>query len=474
MNEETQQQVRVRIAPSPTGNLHVGTARAALFNELFARNRKGVFIVRIEDTDKKRSRIEYEQNIIEGLLWLGLEWQEGIDKGGKYGPYRQSERTSTYTEALEYLLQKDRAYVCTCDQTLDSKPVCACGEKKGELVSNAGTFPIKLRVQAQPISFIDQVRGEVVVHTDTFGGDFIIARSMENPLYHLAVVVDDKLMEITHVIRGEDHLSNTAKHILIQQALEYPQPIYAHLPLLLDEQRRKLSKRNSETSLLVYRDLGILPEAMLNYLALLGWNAGDDQEFFSHAELIEKFSLPRVQKSGAIFSLTKLKSMNKYYIRLLSTEDLAAAAKPFIEKAGLIIQDENLFLKALAVEKDRIELLSEIPALIELFLPNWKAEYDKALLIWKKSDEDTTRLYLQKIIEKISSLSEDDFSVERLQDMFISWIDGEALGRGDVLWPMRVALTGKEYSPSPFEVASVIGKEQAIKRLEVALQKMTL
>lgn len=437
--------VRVRIAPSPTGNLHVGTARAALFNELFARGQGGVFIVRIEDTDPARSKPEFEENILEGLKWLGLQWQEGPDVGGHKGPYRQSERGELYQGALQKLLDGGQAYL------------------EGEA--------IKLQVAPQEISFVDAIRGEVKVHTDSFGGDFVIARSIKDPLYHLAVVADDAAMEISHVIRGEDHISNTFKHILIQRALGHPEPHYAHLPLLLDENRRKLSKRSGETNLLAYRDRGYLPQAMMNYLALLGWNPGDEREFFSHEGLAKEFSLAKVQKQGAIFSTIKLEAINKHYLRLLSADELLAAAGPFLTAAGIDMSNPSLLAGALKTEQERVGTLAELPEAIALFLPTWRADYPPEDLVWKKSSPATTMNLLKRLHEKTSALSDDSFRPDKLRALLV-WIDDEQLGRGDTLWPFRVALTGRQHSPGPFEVAAVLGKTQTLHRISLAIQKL--
>lgn len=438
--------IRVRIPPSPTGNLHVGTARTALFNELLARQQKGAFIVRIEDTDPVRSKKEYEENILEGLKWLGLTWQEGPDVGGDYGPYRQSERGAVYEKALQQLLDSGQAY-------LDGQA-------------------IKIKVAPEEISFEDLVRGTVTTHTDTFGGDFVIARSIKDPLYHLAVVVDDATMQISHVIRGEDHISNTAKHILIQRALGYEQPVYAHLPLLLDESRKKLSKRNGETSLLVYRELGYLPQAMLNYLALLGWNPGDDREFFTHDELAAAFRLEKIQKGGAIFSVQKLKAVNKHYIRQLSPTELMDAAVPFLTKAGLKIDNPERMTAALVLEQERADTLVDLSESVDFASADWKPDYPAELLVWKKSSREATAALLKQLSGFVETISPDQFTKESLQEFLMKWIDGNNLGRGDTLWPMRVALTGREHSPGPFEVAAVLGKEETVKRLQAAQQKL--
>ena len=436
--------VRTRIAPSPTGNLHVGTARAALYNELFARQHEGQFIVRVEDTDKERSKPEFEANILEGMQWLGLTWDEGPDVGGDYGPYRQSERGEHYSAAITQLLSEEKAY-----------------EDDGA---------IKLRVSQEEVTFEDLIRGKVSTPTDSWGGDFVIARSETDPVFHLAVVVDDAAMQISHVIRGEDHVSNTARHILLQQALGLPTPQYAHLPLLLDEQRKKLSKRAGDVELLQYRDAGYLPEALLNYLALLGWNPGNDEELFSHEALIKAFALEKVQKGGAIFSEEKLTSMNKHYIRQLSALELYEQARPFLDAAG--ITSAAYWTAALQTEQERVGTLAEFAEALEFYQPDWPGDYEPAILIWKKSDAATTKELLQKTFEFLSELPESDFNDEVLEEKLISWIDEHDLGRGDTLWPLRVALTGREQSPSPFEVAAVLGKETTLQRITSATEKL--
>lgn len=468
--------VRVRMAPSPTGNLHVGTARAALFNYLFARHTGGTFIMRLEDTDKARSRPEFEANILEGLQWLGLSWDEGPDVGGEYGPYRQSERGEIYAEYLQRLLERKAVYFCFCppqQKEPGERHACGCSElpeAECEAKHEAGEKSVlRLKVEPKEVVFTDIVRGEVSVHTDSFGGDFVVARSMAEPLYHAAVVIDDIEMEISHVIRGEDHLHNTIKHILLQEAWEAERPAYAHLPLLLDDKRRKLSKRRGETDLLAYREAGYLPEAMFNYLALLGWNPGDDRELLDHEELVELFDLERVQKAGAMFSVEKLTSVNKDYMRALKEQELMDAARPFLERAGISLAEETSVLAALQLEQERVGTLAELPEAIGFALPDWQANYPKELLVWRKSTPERTRELLALLKDKLGSLEEDDFTEERLQGTLMPWIDAQELGRGDVLWPMRVALTGQEHSPGPFEVAAVLGKDVVIKRVNSAL-----
>ncbi len=442
------QNVRVRIPPSPTGNLHVGTARAALFNELFARKTGGTFIVRIEDTDKKRSKKEFEDNILEGFRWLGLQWQEGPDVGGPYGPYRQSERRRHYTAALNALIAKDLAYI-----------------------DEAANNVVRLRVHPQVVTFQDLIRGEVKVHSDTWGGNFVIARALNDPLYHLAVVVDDAAQQITHVIRGEDHLTNTARHILLQQALGLPTPQYAHLPLLLNEQRRKLSKRAGDVSLLVYRDRGYIPAAMLNYLALLGWNPKNDREFFTHEELVLEFKLAGVQKAGAVFSLTKLNAVNKHYLRQLAPAELLKYAQPFLEQTEISVDDAAYWQAALVTEQERVSTLRELAEAVDFFRADWQPEYKPGLLVWRKSTSEQTQDLVVKLQTFLCELPEDAFTVKTLTELLLKWIDEQKLGRGDALWPLRVALTGLKHSPGPFEIASVLGKTETLRRVEAAIVK---
>lgn len=442
--------VRVRIAPSPTGPLHVGTARTALFNELFARQHRGSLVVRIEDTDRARSQTLYEEDILAGLHWLGISWQEGPDVGGSFGPYRQSERVQRYASALKHLLNARVAY------------------------QPAGSSAVVLKVQPQAVRFSDLVRGTVTTHSNAWGGDFVIAKSLTEPLYHLAVVVDDAAMHITHIIRGEDHLSNTARQILLQQALGYPTPQYAHLPLLLDEQRRKLSKRSSETSLLAYRDRGYLPEAMLNYLALLGWNPKTEQEIFSHEELVQAFRLADVQKSGAIFSHTKLTALNRHYVRALPPRTLLARIRPWLRQVGVPVDDQQDFwTAALLTERDRADTLPALAEAVCYFTPGGPPHYPAERLVWRDSDVPATREALAWLTAKLEALPPLAWQTATLKDFLMRAMAREKKSRGEILWPLRVALTGREHSPGPFEVAAVLGKDETARRLARALTQLS-
>jgi glutamyl-tRNA synthetase len=430
------EQIRVRIPPSPTGNLHVGTARTALFNYLFAKKKQGTIVLRLEDTDRERSKTAFEQNIIEGLTWLGITWDEG--------PHHQSERGELYQAATKKLLAEGKAY-----QVEDGQA-------------------IKLKIEPQVVEFEDVIRGKIKTHTDSFEGDFVIARSLTDALYHLAVVVDDAEMKITHVIRGEDHLSNTAKHILLQRALGYSTPVYAHLPLLVDANRRKLSKRAGDTDLLSYRHKGYLPEAMVNYLALLGWSPKTDQEFFAMEELIKAFSLEGIQKGSAFFSIEKLEAINKLHLRSKDGSELKNITAAFSAMQGIDLPD-YVSEASLAAEQQRVGNLQDLLSSQNIFDPKWKGHYDPELLIWRKDNKKQALDRLAKAKAFIEALPEEDFSQETLEKKILAWIDDNNLGRGETLWPLRVALTGREHSPGPFEVAAVIGPKETTRRIEAAL-----
>ncbi len=324
-------EVRTRFAPSPTGFLHIGSARTTLFNYLFAKKNHGSFILRIEDTDVERSKPEYERDIMDSLRWLGIEWDEGPDIGGDYESYRQSQRGEIYRKYLEKLLAEDRAYYCFCSEeeleaqrqyqmSIGETPrysgKCAQLSPKEvkKYLSEGKTHIIRFKVPAKKVKFNDLVRGELEFDAGLIG-DFAIAKNLEIPLYNFAVVVDDFEMKISHVIRGEDHLSNTPKQILLQETLALPTPKYAHLPLILGPDRSKLSKRHEAVAISEYQRQGYLPETLINFMAFLGWNPGEEREIYSLPSLIKEFSLERVQKGGAVFNINRLDFLNGFYIR---------------------------------------------------------------------------------------------------------------------------------------------------------------
>lgn len=492
-------QVRVRFAPSPTGFLHIGGIRTALYNFLFARKHGGKFILRIEDTDMERSKKEYETDIIKSMEWMGLSWDEGIIVEGPYGPYRESERLSIYKKYITILLKKNLAYKCFCTkEELDAlkqdqvsrgeqpRYTGRCAHLSTQTIEKnlkeKKEFVIRFRTPAKKVVFEDDIRGKVNFDTSIFG-DIVIAKTETEPLYNLAVTVDDYAMHITHVIRGEEHLSNTPKQILLQEALEFPHPHYAHLPLILAPDKSKLSKRYGAISVIEYKKQGYLPEALINFLALLGWNPGTDQEFFTLNELIDAFNLKRVQKSGAIFSSNKLKWFNAHYIQKKSVAELTKLCVPFLEKANIIkkegIQYRNnitqelltkqVLEKMILVAKERMKTLQDIVELSKLFFVDIPS-YDAALLIWKKTSTSKIKENLKIMRDYITSIP-----TEKLQHPHIEPLlkeKAKTLGVGESLWPLRVALSGLEASPGPHEIIDILGKEKTLKRLDHAIQKL--
>lgn len=424
--------IKTRLAPSPTGYFHLGTARTALFNYLFAKKNSGQFIVRIEDTDKSRSTKEFEADILNGLEILGLKSDEPIT--------RQSERTAIYKKKIEKLIASGQAYISP--------------EPEG-----ASKEVVRLKNPGAKVTFTDLIHDEITFDTTELG-DFVIAKKVDEPLFHLAVVIDDAEMGITHVIRGEDHLSNTARQILIQEALGYPRPQYAHIPLILAPDRSKLSKRHGATALSDYLAQGYLPAALVNFMALLGWSpqageSGTDQEVFTLEELVERFSLEAIQKSGAVFNLEKLNWLNREHLRRLPVENqieyvltaLPARDPDVIDKITSLILDK-------ACTWDEIRKLDEAGELDYFFE---RPTVSKELL--------RTTEHLPKVVELLEKIDEADWTTENIKAAI--WDFASQVGRGDVLWPMRVALSGREKSPDPFTLAATLGKEETIKRLNL-------
>lgn len=440
------EKIVTRIAPSPTGVLHVGTARTALFNYLYAKKNNGKFIVRIEDTDKERSTKEFEKDILDSLEWLGLSYDEF---------YRQSDRTEIYKKYLEKLISEDKAYI--------SKEEVKEEGQRSEV--------IRFKNPNKEISFIDAIRGEIKFDTSELG-DFVIAKSVQEPLYHLAVVVDDHEMGITHILRGEDGISNTPRQILIQQAIGANTPIYGHLPLILGEDKSKLSKRHGATSLNEFRKKGYLKDAILNHLAFLGWNPGGEKEIFSLKELLKEFDIKKISKGGAVFNIEKLDWFNKHYLENLSDNEILEVVK---NKFGKIsnLNNQEIIPKLVPLIKERISRFDEIDSLIKEgdfdYYFNEPNDYDPQFLIWKKSNESKTIENLQEI-KKIISENPQQENPDDIKNLI--WDYAEKEGRGDVLWPLRFALSGKTKSPDPFTISSIIGKEKTISRIENAIKKL--
>jgi len=444
-------QIKTRIAPSPTGDLHIGTARTALFNYLFTKQNNGKFIVRIEDTDKERSKKEFEDDILEELKWLGLD----NDK-----LYRQSERTDIYKKYIEKLLENGKAYL--------SKE-----ESKTEMGKQIEV--VRLKNPNKKVEFDDIIRGKIEFDTTELG-DFVIAKTINDPLYHLAVVVDDYEMEISHIIRGEDHISNTPRQILIQQALGIDRPKYAHIPLILTQNRSKMSKRRNATSISEYRRKGYISNALINYMVLLGWNPGTNNELFTMNKLIEEFNLENIQKGGAIFNIEKLNWFNREYIKKMSEDEIFKNIKQNLPESILNMSEYNdkILKKIIPIIKDRINIWSDILKIAEegdldyyFKQPKYKTEG----LLWKTdSDLNIVAKNLLKIINFFENISNDKFSSDEIKKIIWDFVEKE--GRGSVLWPIRYALSGRNKSPDPFQLAEVLGKKETISRLHNAINKI--
>lgn len=446
--------VVTRFAPSPTGKLHCGAYRTAIFAYLYARKHGGDFVLRIEDTDKERSLKENEDNILDSLVWLGLEHNRF---------YRQSEHVSRHKEVLEKMISGGHAYV-----------------SKEEAKDGSGVIKeiVRFKNPNTRVSFHDEIKGEVTMDTTDLG-DFVIAKNINEPLFHFAVVVDDFDEGVTHVIRGEDHVSNTPRQILIQRAIGAPTPVYAHLPLVLGLDKQKLSKRKGALAVTEYRDRGYLPQALLNMVAMVGWNPGTEQEMFSKQELIEAFDLTKVQKSPAVFGEDKLDWFNREYIKLMSQKEFWDIAHHGL--FGSIVEDSEehreMLKKIEPLLRERMTKFSDMLVFFGRADGSAVGEFDyffkdlvadEKILIAKELREDTdglqkTKEHLKQIATLLESVAETDWSHDNIKNSI--WEYASAQGRGLVLWPMRVALSGREKSPDPFELATILGKAETLKRL---------
>ena len=494
-NTKIDKPIRVRIAPSPTGPAHVGNARAALFNYLFAKKNKGKFILRIEDTDVQRSQQRWTDEIIEQLKWLGIQWDEGPDIGGEFEPYKQSQRLDIYKKYLEKLLAEQKAYYCFCTEDelenkrqeqmsrgLAPKYDGTCAHLSAEVVnknlSEGKSSVIRFKIQTKKIKFTDLIRGEVEFDTGLLG-DVVIAKNLNTPIYHFAVIVDDFLMQISHVIRGEEHLPNTPRQILLQEALGFDRPIYAHLPLMLNADRSKLSKRQGDVAISDYHNQGYLSEALVNFMVLLGWNPGTEKEVFSLAQLVKEFSIEKVQKAGAIFNLQRLDFLNGLYIREKPIEKLTELCVPYLKEAGLLVQGQvtqNKLQEIVEVSRNRMKKLSDISGLADFFFSN-KLIFDKDLLKWQKMTDEEIKSSLsfsKNILSDIKSWDLKNLEKELFlgSEKFNVGKGYPEKNKGYLLWPLRVALSGKSSSPSPFEIADILGREKTLKRIDDAIKAL--
>lgn len=477
--------VRVRFAPSPSGYLHIGGARTALYNWLFARKNKGSFVLRIEDTDQTRSTDEAIEAIIDSLEWLGLSWDEGPKIGGEFGPYRQTERFGLYREAAEKLLKAKKAYYCYClpeelkerrEELLKKgrpprydRHCLGLSPEEEERFKQEGRKPA-VRFQTPDVGVTrvsDLIRGDVTFDNSTLG-DFIILRSDGTPTYNLAATVDDHMMRITHVIRGDDHLPNTPKQILLYQDLGWEIPQFAHLPMIVGRDRAPLSKRHGAVSLAEFRKEGYLPETFLNFLALLGWSYDEAQVLFEKDELIQKFSLERVIKSAALFDTEKLDWMNGNYIRKMSAKELSSKIIPFLVDEGLIqgpeIFPDKWWQKFTEIIQERIKTLKEAVSLTDFFFKEQLVLDGKAEKVLGK---EGTKEILRRVFERLSDL--EYFTSHAIEDDLRALQEQMELKPRKVFQPIRAAVTGKMVSPPLFETLELLGKEKTLKRLEQVL-----
>ncbi len=441
-----------RIPPSPTGHLHIGTARTALFNYLLAKQAGGKVLFRSEDTDKARSTKEFEEEIITGLKWLGITWDNENDI------VRQSERADIYKTFLIKLIDSDKAYI-----------------SKEESKANPEVMVeiIRLRNPNIKITFNDLIRGDITFDTTELG-DVVIARNIDDALYHFTVVVDDHLMGVTHVMRGEDHISNTPRQILIQEALGIERPIYVHLPLILASDRSKMSKRHGAVALKDFQEMGYTKEATINFLALLGWNPGTEQELFTMPELLEQFSIEHIQKGGAIFDIKKFNWYNREYLKKYSDIDFAKYLDlETVELPSYFNINADEFLRLIPIIRERVhtrkEAIDEIKTGEYDFAFVTPTDYGATLLKWKNDIE--LNMALPRLSQAMIVLENADFSSpESIKSAL--WSYAEEVGKGELLWPLRIALSGKERSPDPFTIAYIIGRAETMHRIKLACDKI--
>jgi glutamyl-tRNA synthetase len=488
--------IRVRFAPSPTGYMHIGNFRTALYTYLFAQKNKGVFILRIEDTDQKRFVPDALEKLINILNWAGLKYNEGVYfendnfiQRGECGPYIQSERLDLYKKYAQELLDKGQAYYCFCaperlekmrEEQLKNKQApmydrtCLklSKEEIAQKIKNGESYVIRQKINTEGFTeFDDLIRGKVSIKNELLD-DQVLLKSDGYPTYNFANVIDDYLMEITHVLRGEEYISSTPKYIQLYDNYGWDKPKIAHLPLILNPDKTKLSKRQGDVAVEDYIQKGYLKEAIINFVALLGWNPGEGetQEIFTLEELIEKFDLSHVHKGGAVFDVKKLDWINSEWIKKLSVDELYERSKEFWEQKDFYKnapeekKSEEYLKKVLAIEQDRLNNLSEVGESNRFFFEDIK--YDKELLRWKKMSDEDLKKSLEKSQEVLEKITEIDWTKENLEKVLLETAGDK---KGDLLWPLRVALTGAQKSPSPFECAWVLGKESSLQRIDQAL-----
>lgn len=480
---------RVRFAPSPTGYLHVGGLRTALYNYLFAKNSGGKFILRIEDTDRNRYVEGAVENLIKTLKWVGLNYDEGPDNGGEFGPYYQSQRLDIYKAHIKILLEQGNAYRCFCspERLTQLRDVQQKDKKQGmydkhclRLTNEEITrrlndnlpFVVRLNVPAnKTISFDDVIRGNVKFSSETVD-DQVLIKSDGYPTYHLANVVDDHLMKITHVIRGEEWLSSTPKHVLLYDSFGWERPVFSHLPLMLNADKSKLSKRQGDVAVEDYLDKGFLKEALLNFVALLGWNAGDDREYYLLDELAKYFSLERVNKSGAVFNVEKLYWLNFEHLRQKPVEEILILLKEELSKSkyrGKNFEDKYL-VQIIETMRERVSLVKEYIEKSPYFFEA-PTEYDPEVV--KKRWKEDSPVLLKKLIDNFAALR-DKTSKEEFEHALHQTAEETNTGVGKLIHPVRIAVSGMGVGPGVYDLLVVLGRNEAIRRMNAAIEKIKI
>ncbi|MFW5888576.1 MAG: glutamate--tRNA ligase [Patescibacteria group bacterium] len=490
MNNEN---VRVRFAPSPTGYLHIGSLRMVVFNYLIARKNNGRMILRIEDTDQKRQVDDAIDKLLSILQWLGMNFDEGPHIGGEYGPYIQSQRKDIYEKYALELIEKGHAYRCFCgedrlkqmrqEQVREKKAPKydgRCAELSSEEVKKKldkkEPFVIRQKMPKEGVTKVkDKLRGGIEFNNQDLD-DHVLLKTDKMATYQLASVVDDHLMKISHVVRGEEWIPSLPKNVLLYNALGWQTPEFVHLPLTLNKDGSKLSKRQGDVAVEEYKEKGFLPEALLNFSALLGWHPKGDKEKFDLNEIVGEFKIEDIKVSPAVFDMEKLEYLNGYYIRQKPLKELTEACLPYLKKnigkASAEHKKEKEFLEqVVAVEKERLKKLSEIAELTEFFFIDIP-EYDKELLLWKKLAYEDIKQNLTEIYEVLENIKDEEWSQENIEEKVVGYLKEREKKAGDYLWPARVALTGKKQSPGPFEISSILGKKETLQRIENAIQKL--
>lgn len=490
--------IRTRFAPSPTGFVHVGSLRTALFAFLFARHSGGVNVLRVEDTDQNRFVEGSLENMITVMKNLGVEFDEGpllinykIEQRGDFGPYIQSERTTLYQEHAKKLIESGKAYYCFCtverldelrkEQTALKKPpmydrFCKklSKEEIDDNLASGKTYVVRQAIPETGTTVIEDLVYGKISYENSVLDDHVLLKSDGYPTYHLAVVVDDHLMEITHVVRGEDWLPSTPKHYLLYQDFGWEAPAFAHLPLIVNPDKTKLSKRQGDVSVESFLQRGYLPEALINFMAFLGWNPKTEQEIFSMEELIAQFDLSKVNKSGAVFDYVKLDWMNSHYIRAKSNSELLELLKPYLLDYDLAQLNQDYLNAVVEIEKDRLKTLAQISDHAGFYFG--EPEYNLEILVWKKADKDDAKQKLKAVKNFLAALTEADFAKDKIEEKLKTWITEQGFQTGNVLWPLRTSLTGLEKSPSPFEMLSCLYLKDGLvtinKRLDKAISTL--